>query len=471
MMGRATPSAGSRPPRARPCLDGGRAGDAAREAARAGARRAARLASAHGRPRLRPPDRGDALLRARIPLARPPPRTRSSRSPTQRSPGWDLSSGSRPTSSGAASRTARPGAGRSAPGRPGRPDPLEPRPRILGEPGPRRGDHPRDGRRARRRVLLRLPADRAGLEALVLRERVAAALGADGRPRPVRRPHLARTRRSPPRSCSGRRCAAPASTWPAERAPASSTADDAAARIARVAAARAIVSLDGPRERQLHGRAAAQAARDRSRQPGTTAAGAAYVGADARGSGDPARRRAARRRLRALSARPPDGARARRHPAGRLGRPRRPALLLRRPAGGRQERHALRPDAPAARARARPRARPATTQPASALSGYVKRRYVFSVVQNGSPVSWTWARRAQDRFATALAGAVASSARPRRAPARRAARPSRPSTPGSRRRRRRSSSSRPSPPTFAPFASSALRASSRLKPSSVPVIT
>ena len=59
--GRATSTPGTRTPRARPRLDGGRAGNATREAARAGARRAARLASAHGRPRLRPPDRGDAL--------------------------------------------------------------------------------------------------------------------------------------------------------------------------------------------------------------------------------------------------------------------------------------------------------------------------------------------------------------------------------------------------------------------------
>ena len=49
-------------------------------------------------------------------------------------------------------------------------------------------------------------------------------------------------------------------------------------------------------------------------------------------------------------------------------------------------------------------AKTGTTQQASALSGYVKRRYVFSVVQNGSPVSSRWARRAQDRFATVLAG-------------------------------------------------------------------
>jgi serine-type D-Ala-D-Ala carboxypeptidase/endopeptidase (penicillin-binding protein 4) len=48
-------------------------------------------------------------------------------------------------------------------------------------------------------------------------------------------------------------------------------------------------------------------------------------------------------------------------------------------------------------------AKTGTTSLASALSGYVRRRYVFSVLQNGRPVSSYWARRAQDRFATALA--------------------------------------------------------------------
>jgi D-alanyl-D-alanine carboxypeptidase/D-alanyl-D-alanine-endopeptidase (penicillin-binding protein 4) len=48
-------------------------------------------------------------------------------------------------------------------------------------------------------------------------------------------------------------------------------------------------------------------------------------------------------------------------------------------------------------------AKTGTTSLASALSGYVRRRYVFSVLQNGNPVSSFWARRAQDRFATALA--------------------------------------------------------------------
>jgi D-alanyl-D-alanine carboxypeptidase/D-alanyl-D-alanine-endopeptidase (penicillin-binding protein 4) len=56
-------------------------------------------------------------------------------------------------------------------------------------------------------------------------------------------------------------------------------------------------------------------------------------------------------------------------------------------------------------ARGNVQAKTGTTSLASALSGYVKRRYVFSVLQNGSPVSSFWTRRAQDRFATALAAA------------------------------------------------------------------
>lgn len=51
----------------------------------------------------------------------------------------------------------------------------------------------------------------------------------------------------------------------------------------------------------------------------------------------------------------------------------------------------------------RVRAKTGTLNEASALSGYVKRRYVFSVIQNGSPVSAYWARKAQDRFAAVLA--------------------------------------------------------------------
>lgn len=48
-------------------------------------------------------------------------------------------------------------------------------------------------------------------------------------------------------------------------------------------------------------------------------------------------------------------------------------------------------------------AKTGTTDVASALSGCVRRRYVFVVLQNGHPIRTPWAESAQDRFATALA--------------------------------------------------------------------
>lgn len=50
-------------------------------------------------------------------------------------------------------------------------------------------------------------------------------------------------------------------------------------------------------------------------------------------------------------------------------------------------------------------AKTGTTQESSSLSGYVRGRWAFAVIQNGQPVSHHWARRAQDRFASVLAGA------------------------------------------------------------------
>jgi D-alanyl-D-alanine carboxypeptidase/D-alanyl-D-alanine-endopeptidase (penicillin-binding protein 4) len=49
------------------------------------------------------------------------------------------------------------------------------------------------------------------------------------------------------------------------------------------------------------------------------------------------------------------------------------------------------------------RAKTGTTSNASALSGFAGDRYVFSILQNGWPISWSWARVAQDRFAAVLA--------------------------------------------------------------------
>jgi D-alanyl-D-alanine carboxypeptidase/D-alanyl-D-alanine-endopeptidase (penicillin-binding protein 4) len=54
-------------------------------------------------------------------------------------------------------------------------------------------------------------------------------------------------------------------------------------------------------------------------------------------------------------------------------------------------------------ARGRVLAKTGTTSDASALSGYVGTRFVFTVLQNGHPVSYWWARRAQDRFVQVLA--------------------------------------------------------------------
>jgi serine-type D-Ala-D-Ala carboxypeptidase/endopeptidase (penicillin-binding protein 4) len=54
-------------------------------------------------------------------------------------------------------------------------------------------------------------------------------------------------------------------------------------------------------------------------------------------------------------------------------------------------------------ARGRVIAKTGTTNAASALSGFVRDRYVFAILQNGAPVSSYWARRAQDRFVSVLA--------------------------------------------------------------------
>jgi serine-type D-Ala-D-Ala carboxypeptidase/endopeptidase (penicillin-binding protein 4) len=79
----------------------------------------------------------------------------------------------------------------------------------------------------------------------------------------------------------------------------------------------------------------------------------------------------------------------------------RPVLLAALPVAGISG--TLRDRMRTAPARGNVRAKTGTTGVASALSGYVRRRYVFSVVQNGQPISTVWARKAQDRFATALA--------------------------------------------------------------------
>jgi len=48
-------------------------------------------------------------------------------------------------------------------------------------------------------------------------------------------------------------------------------------------------------------------------------------------------------------------------------------------------------------------AKTGTTSVSSALAGFVRRRYVFAIIQNGSPLPYWSARRAQDRFVSLLA--------------------------------------------------------------------
>jgi serine-type D-Ala-D-Ala carboxypeptidase/endopeptidase (penicillin-binding protein 4) len=52
------------------------------------------------------------------------------------------------------------------------------------------------------------------------------------------------------------------------------------------------------------------------------------------------------------------------------------------------------------------RAKTGTTDRASALAGYVRDRYAFVVIENGRPIATSAARKAQDRFATALASSL-----------------------------------------------------------------
>jgi D-alanyl-D-alanine carboxypeptidase/D-alanyl-D-alanine-endopeptidase (penicillin-binding protein 4) len=48
-------------------------------------------------------------------------------------------------------------------------------------------------------------------------------------------------------------------------------------------------------------------------------------------------------------------------------------------------------------------AKTGTTSLASSLSGYVNSHVAFAIIQNGHPLSYWWAREAQDRFAKVLA--------------------------------------------------------------------
>ena len=202
-------------------------------------------------------------------------------------------------------------------------------------------DPARDRPAAGRRVVLRLAARRAWVEAVVRR--------------PASR---ARSRRSVPEG------AAATANASAGRSGGRASASAADTKLVRAAAGRSRSatrrrSTDPPphgrRERQLPRGDGAEEPRCGRRAAGHDRRGRLGRACDPRRAEDPARRRPDRGRLRPVLARPPDPQGARHDPAADLGRPRPPAGRPPDPAGRRPRRDAARPDAERPRARQRPR--------------------------------------------------------------------------------------------------------------------
>ena len=227
-----------------------------------------------------------------------------------------------------------------------------------------------------------------GWKAVVLHQRVAAAVGADRRPRPRRPLHVARTRRSRPRSSSARRSSRagvhvagdrrarrrrtrrPSRSPPSTRRRSRRSCDWMDRVSDNFTAEMLVKELGAVQAGQRHDR------RRRRRRHGPARAGRRADG-----------RRPARRRLGALAARPDDRRRARLAALGDVERPRgaarRCSRRCRSPAAPGRSHDRMRGTAAAGVVRAKT----GTTDNASALSGFVGDRYVFSVLQNGWPVS------------------------------------------------------------------------------------
>ena len=329
------------------------------------------------------------------------PRTRSSASPTRRSTRSGRPSGSRPTSSAAASRTAASGTGRCCSSGTATRRSRAPASLDLAPPGARRRDRARHAGRLRRRVVLRRAPHRrpAGSPASTSTSRPPlSALTVD---RAVYRG----ARLAQPGALGGAglpdALAAAGVSVAGGRASGSTAATASRSRRSTRRRSRAIVALDGPRQRQLHRGAPAQAARRAGGEPGTS---------------DGRRRVRARARSPTRTCRSPacgsstaPGSRS----LDRVTAARSPAILERRlERPGRAARSSsprCRSPASAARsptgcatppARGNVLAKTGTTTWRPRCPATSSGRYVFSVLQNGSPVSSRWARRAQDRFAT-----------------------------------------------------------------------
>ncbi len=185
-----------------------------------------------------------------------------------------------------------------------------------------------NGRDRGRRVVLRLAPRRAGLAVVLLHQRVSATLGSDRRPRAIPRLRGEQTcdRRGDavPTRAADRRCRRARTSGHGRRGPQCD-----AAREHGVRPARPDRRVHEPRERQLHGRAPAEAARRRGRRRGYERGRGRVGPAVARGGRRAACRRAHRRRVRALAAKPAHGGGGHRHARRRLERPE-PAKALRR---------------------------------------------------------------------------------------------------------------------------------------------
>ena len=274
--------------------------DAARPEALPGARCPARGQSPHVRAGGRPRD-GQAALRAESPHAADPGVEREARGHVR------VAARARPELPLLDGRPRRRRARRDALARRRRaqglrrPDAVHARPALARVAAPVAGHQACDRPGDRRRVVLRREAHGAGLEVVLLPQRVARALGADRRPRSLQGPSHATAgprRRAlvPGRAASGRDLGRGPRSDRDRRLGGRSARDD------RVRAAGRRPALHGPRERQLHGRDAPQTARRGHRPPGHDRGRRAGGAPAPSGAADPVDRRAHRRRLRACPA-------------------------------------------------------------------------------------------------------------------------------------------------------------------------
>ena len=257
------------------------------------------------------------------------------------------------------------------------------------------------GQSDRRRVVVRQRAHRAGLEAVVLHGGVSAALGTRRRRRRRREPTSRCHRRSRPRRSSARPCAPGESRRAASRCGIGQTGATPLAQVDSEPLSDILIEMDHDSDNYVAelllkelgaevGGAGTTAAGDAVVDRVLAAAGVPLAGVHiVDGSGlslDDRLTANAVASLLLLSWRDPD-----------MRAVLWDALPVAGVSGTLQHRLLTGP------AHGAVRAKTGTTDLASALSGYAGDRFAFSILQNGEPISFYWARLAQDRVAQALA--------------------------------------------------------------------